>query len=331
MPDQARNPQPRSRPAVAVVSPADPGATAAREVLRVHLHTLTQEEAAARGGDVEGVHRLRVGTRRLRAALRVFGALLPPDEVTRAESGLQWMGREIGAVRDLDVLKIALSKQSRRLDPELQRALRPVHRHIVERRRVALAAMIEALDSPRYRELLTLLQGLVQRRARLQSGSPIGEIAPDIVRPAWRALVRAHRRLESNASAEHYHRLRVRAKRLRYTLESLQTLGGKRVRRTIERLVGLQDLLGAQQDAVTQCAWLRGYASATDSSPVPPVTLLAIGAVIQTLARRERRCRARVPAQWKQLAARGLQRKVHAELHYPGQRPRPVRLLRTGS
>jgi CHAD domain-containing protein len=241
------------------------------------------------------------------------------------------MGREIGAVRDLDVLKIALSKQSRRIDPELQRALRPLHRQIVERRRVALAAMIEVLDSSRYRELLSLLRGLVQTRARLESASPIGEIAPDIVRPAWRALVRAHRRLENDESAEHYHRLRVRAKRLRYTLESLQTLGGKRVRRTIEQLVDLQDLLGAHQDAVSQGAWMRGYASAADSPPIPPLTLLAIGAVTQTLARRERRSRRRVPAAWRRIAARGLQRKVLAELHYPGQRPRPVRLLRTGS
>jgi CHAD domain-containing protein len=296
--------------------------------LRAHLRTFTREEDGARCGEVEGVHRFRVGTRRLRAALRLLGSFLPAKEAARATRSLQWLGQAIGQVRDLDVLKLAVSTESRGLDPELRVALRPLHRAIAERRASALALMIRALNSPRYRDALLLFDGLTVAEAHARAAATIGERAPELVRPVWSAVVRARRRLDAEESAENYHRLRVSVKRLRYTLESLQTLGAKRVRRTIEQLVAVQDVLGAHQDAVTQIAWLRAYA---DGAAVPPVTLLATGALMQALARRARRCRARLPQRWKGLAKRGLQRKVLAELSHPPQQVRPVRLLQRAS
>lgn len=289
--------------------------------MRVHVHTLTQEEDGARRGTVESVHRFRVGTRRLRATLRLLGSYLPAKEAARATRNLQWLGQAIGRVRDLDVLKLAVAKQSRSFDADLQRALRPLHRTIAERRAAALALMIRALNSPRYRDFLLLLDGLTRAETHPRAAAPIGALAPELVRPVWSAVVRAHRRLDGEESAENYHRLRVTVKRLRYALESLQTLGAKRVRRTTEQLVALQDLLGAHQDAVTQAAWLRAYA---DSAAAPPATLLAAGALMQTLARRARRSRARLPRQWKGFAKRGLQRKVLLELYHPPQQIGPI-------
>src|SRR5256885_16469029 len=113
------------RPAGLVLSPDDSAAAAARAVLRYHLRAFASAEPSARAGEIEPVHQLRVATRRLRAALRLFAPLLPARFAAAAHRDLAWLARAIGAVRDLDVLGETLRKQAVRLDPELRPAAGP--------------------------------------------------------------------------------------------------------------------------------------------------------------------------------------------------------------
>ena len=72
-------------------------------VLRRQLAILRDKEPGTRlGEDPEELHDMRVATRRVRAALALFAAVLPVRaQVFREELG--WLGRLLGAVRDLDV------------------------------------------------------------------------------------------------------------------------------------------------------------------------------------------------------------------------------------
>jgi CHAD domain-containing protein len=126
----------------------------------------------------------------------------------------------------------------------------------------------------------------------------LGALAPELVRPLVRALVRAGRRIDDRSPPEALHRVRVRAKRLRYALETLSGLGGRRLARVLRRLERLQELLGDYQDAVTQAAWLRRW---SEEARVPRLTLLATGALIDRLGRRARRRRARFARAWRRL------------------------------
>jgi len=78
----------------------------------------------------------------------------------------------------------------------------------------------------------------------------------------------------------------------------LRGLGGRSLRRCIERLERLQDVLGASQDAVTQIAWLRTYAGGPG---VDAPSLLPVGALIQDLARRAEKRRRRALDKWTKL------------------------------
>jgi CHAD domain-containing protein len=307
----------------AAVSPSDPTAAAARKVLREHLGRLIEQQPAAQRGDVEGVHQLRVATRRARATLRLFSGVLPTRETARANRSLVWLGGAIGEVRDLDVLGLAVAKNRQRLDPTLQRALRPLEQTIAARRRIAHAHLLKILDSSRYATALGNVDALSRTEHRTPRDTRLSDSAAELVRPVWLSARRAAQRLQNESSPDNYHRLRVRVKRLRYALESLQPLGGKKVRRTIKRMQELQDLLGASQDAATQTAWLRAYA---EESGAPTVTLLAIGALIQVLTRRGRRGRARALKAWKDLEDRSLRSKVLGELSQH-RRPRLVRAV----
>ncbi|MGA8568903.1 MAG: CHAD domain-containing protein, partial [Candidatus Binataceae bacterium] len=72
--------------------------------IAVHLRAMTADHDKAVTGDVEAIHRLRVATRRLRAALRMLREVAPNDEAESAADELGWLCGAIGAVRDLDVL-----------------------------------------------------------------------------------------------------------------------------------------------------------------------------------------------------------------------------------
>src|SRR4029079_19520510 len=78
------------------------------------------------GLDDEDLHKMRVATRRQRAAWRIFGEAFRPNRTRRYRSGLRETAARLGAVRDLDV-QLELAGQHR---PDLpapeQRALEPL-------------------------------------------------------------------------------------------------------------------------------------------------------------------------------------------------------------
>jgi CHAD domain-containing protein len=61
-------------------------------------------EAALEGTDIEGVHDMRVGTRRLRAALEQFRDVFPKRRYRTMIRKIKTLADALGDVRDLDVL-----------------------------------------------------------------------------------------------------------------------------------------------------------------------------------------------------------------------------------
>lgn len=100
--------------------------------------------------DPEGVHQLRVITRRLRSELRVLRPIMTTVPFERMDRRLRWLGGALGRQRDLDILHEVLTKEASESTyvedvvlPDLGLARRR------ERRRLG-----ETLDSPRYALLL---------------------------------------------------------------------------------------------------------------------------------------------------------------------------------
>ena len=63
----------------------------------------TQEPYAWEAVHIEGVHQLRVTTRRVRAALRAFANVLPKKSTGVLLNDIRWLTDVLGKVRDLDV------------------------------------------------------------------------------------------------------------------------------------------------------------------------------------------------------------------------------------
>lgn len=295
----------------AAPSPTDPAAKAAAAAIAFQLRAMTAEQAGAASGDVEAIHRLRVATRRLRAALRMLREVAPGDQAESAADELGWLCGAIGAVRDLDVLAQMLEDRATRLETDFIRALAPLSHTIRRQRAVEQERLVAALESERCR-------GLVQRLGAVASepaadSVTLGAMAARLVRPQLRATLRAGAGLDEASTPETLHRLRVRVKKLRYALEPLRGVGGKPARRMLRRLERVQERVGLYHDAATAAAWLRGWAAETHDAPA--AAMMAAGALIHSLERRIRRLRARSLKAWRRANMEELARAVLCELN----------------
>ena len=93
---------------------------------------------------------MRVATRRMRAALRVFADYLDAAEYKPFLRMVRMTGRELGAVRDLDVFRIKTQAYVDSLLPEEQSGLDPLMDAWAAERERARGELIEYLDSDRY-------------------------------------------------------------------------------------------------------------------------------------------------------------------------------------
>jgi CHAD domain-containing protein len=292
-------------------SSTDPAAKAAAAAIAAQLRAMTAEHANAVAGDAEAIHRLRVATRRLRAALRMRREVAPTSEADSAADELAWLCGAIGAVRDLDVLAQLLQDRATRLEPDFIRALEPLSDTIRHQRTTEQERLVAALDSERYRGLVQRLGAVAPQPAA--DGVTLGAVAVRLVRPQLRAMLRAGAGLDEASPPETLHRLRVRVKKLRYTLEPLRAVGGKPARRMLRRLERVQERVGMYHDAVSVTAWLHGWA--TESHDAPAMAMMAVGALIHSFERRIRRLRTRSLKAWRRADVDDLARATLDELN----------------
>ena len=248
------------------------------------------------GEDPEGVHRARVATRRLRSHLQTFRPLVDQQWSDRLRAELQWLGAELGHVRDADVLLGKIIAHTNELSAELQTASRVIVDGLRAQRDRNRATLLEAMRSPRYVNLLEdLIDGAREPQMRADRGD---DLVVDSVhrmtrhpRKRLRATVKA---LPDAPSADQLHEVRKRAKQTRYAYESTATVVGTSARRTAARLTELQDLLGEHHDAIVAFDWLR--AAASDQAD-PEVAFVA-GVIAERFVAEERRVGNRWRAAW---------------------------------
>ncbi len=103
----------------AELAPEDQFCSAMSKLIATRYETLWKTmPAAIAGDDIEGVHDVRVASRRLRAAMDVAVACFPSDWYRPLHKNAKAITSSLGAVRDLDVQIEALSFQRLNSPPE---------------------------------------------------------------------------------------------------------------------------------------------------------------------------------------------------------------------
>src|SRR5262249_41583926 len=102
-------------------------------------------------GDPEGVHQMRVGLRRLRAALSLFKTLIEGRELNTVKTDLKWLTEQLADARDFDVL---VSKSVAPLKQDAPAGLPALERALEARRAHGFAQAQKAVRSARYRRVV---------------------------------------------------------------------------------------------------------------------------------------------------------------------------------
>ena len=215
------------------------------------------QDAGTRG-DPEIVHKARVSIRRMRAALRVFGALLErKTAVRRAQKALKRLGKALGEARDWDVVQARLLPERR---AELahavgEDAMRRVARRAQLARARANTAARRFVAGERFESWLVRVEELklALDRAPATSNTP-ADVTVDKA-AANRALARQGARVLrlgvrlTELDGTRRHRLRIEAKRLRYAVELCAPVIPRHGRKQwLRTLKGLQEVLGTIND-----------------------------------------------------------------------------------
>ena len=198
--------------------------------------------------DPEYIHQMRVATRRLRAAMRLFAPALPEHLAESLRAPLSALTKELGRARDLDVLLTEIANPVLSALPNEPRLL-ALASDITNRRYTARAQAVALLAAPDYgRMLLTALESLHAMPATEAPMIALLSFASERLKRLRKKL----RRLAVAADIEDpasLHALRIGVKRLRYALEFFSPLTPEGAsRRMLKQLTAVQDTLGQLND-----------------------------------------------------------------------------------
>ena len=290
--------------------PADPAIHLAYGCLLEQFEEmLVQEPRAWEGLDPEGVHKMRVATRRLRSALRAFKKVLPVS-IRSFNGEFKWLAAALGGVRDLDVAMGNLPHFLSGIPPEDAAHLNAYQQYLADRWQEERRRLLACLTSRRYGRLKTGFAGSLARgpsaRAMDTLGSiTIGDAAQLLIGKRYRVVLRRGREIISVSGDESLHALRIQCKRLRYLLEFFRPTYGGLLKADITRLKKLQDVLGDFQDACVAGQFLRHYAEGLPMRTSNRGQLLALGQLIGSQDHRAARCRADFALAWERFDSTG--------------------------
>lgn len=230
-------------------------AEAFQMIARSCLSQVVRNEALfRRTRDTEALHQMRVGFRRLNAAISFFKPILPDRESRDVKARLRWAGKQLGPARDLDVLISSVRK------PADLGAHAAELRKAEKKRAKAYDILLKTLSSPRF--MRTVLQAAAwiesgrwltrgRRDLRALRERPLRGYAPEGLSRRWKPIRKRLKRIAALEPKDR-HALRLRVKKLRYACEFLEGLFGVSSKKSesswLAALKRLQDILGELND-----------------------------------------------------------------------------------
>ncbi len=256
------------KPPPITFDPDTPMGVVGQRILQHHFALMLRNEAGTREGkDIEALHDMRVATRRMRAALRVFAPFYRRRTQRKLAKSLRTAGRALGKVRDWDVFLENARRYQAEMSPQAD--FEALLADWQAQRDIAQVQLRAWLSGKAYASLVARLESFIQE-------PPVRDLPPNMpqhVRTVVPSLVYArlsnmlaYESLLSTADVTQLHALRIAAKRLRYTLEFFSDVLGEESTAVIEVIKRLQDHLGALNDANVACTRLTHMLSTWDET-----------------------------------------------------------------
>lgn len=256
---------------------ADAFRIAARNCLRQALANLP----GTRAGHAEALHQMRVGLRRLRAAVTLFGDVVEGPERRHIAAELKWIASQLSPARDLDVFISDILEPHREAYPD-DPGWKSLQGQLQKSRSEAYKAAVAATGSARFRLALLDLGAWIEfgdwtHESNRLAREPVAAYAAAKLSKLRRSVLKKGDNLRKLSVPER-HRLRIRAKRMRYGGEFFgETFAGKgnakRRRKLLAALENLQDTLGVLNDIANRQTFMNAGRNRLQlgTQPVPKV------------------------------------------------------------
>lgn len=223
---------------------------ALQQIGRNGMAQLLRNEPAVLAGQPEGIHQMRVAMRRIRSAVSSLRKTLPAEDRRWVEEELGRIGGALGPVRNIDVFATELLPAARAGLPE-KAGSDELAETLGRLREGGYDRVKEAILSEQYADATLRLLRWFETRGRDNPSPPhprIGKIAPLVLDRRRRKLRRRSKGFGRLTPWER-HKLRIAAKKLRYTIELFGCLlDADDLRKYLGKLKGLQDDLGYAND-----------------------------------------------------------------------------------
>lgn len=216
--------------------------------------------------DIEYVHRARVSCRRLNAALSVFDGYFEKDKAKSWEKSIKQLLHALGDARDTDVqieflkthitaveseeernfidfLMLSKTKERENLQPKVSLAIDLIKEQGVLEQMLAECSSILANPAENEAKAATLSYAHLHISSRLEE------------------LLSFKRFVKKEKEAEAHHKMRIAAKRLRYSTEIFSKLYLEGMENEIESLKKLQDVIGEMHDCDVWLTYLSSFES----------------------------------------------------------------------
>ncbi|MFD4504005.1 CHAD domain-containing protein [Streptomyces sp. NPDC058457] len=232
--------------------------------VRAQRDAIVELDPAVRLDTEEGVHDMRIATRRLRSTFRTFGRVLDRQVTDPIADELKWLAGELGVGRDQEVLAERLLAGLADVPPALVDG--PVHdrlHHWAEAsERGSRSRLLGVLDSKRYLALLDTLDALAADPPLLKAaaGNPEEVLAKAVRRDFAKVTDLIETGMAQPPGHDRdlgLHEARKKAKRTRYAAEAARPALGRPAKTMLKSMKSLQTMLGEHQDSVMARETLR--------------------------------------------------------------------------
>ncbi len=233
-----------------------------RLILRSRFEEMrAYRDAALDWSDIEGVHDMRVASRRLRSALRDFKPYLRERKFRRSNKALKNVADALGAVRDQDVAIVALEELALSAPSGVAAGIEQFADERRLKRDIARSELEQAITDEALAKLekefnSALESGLKVSRRRKTRGVARKPAESLNCRDAGRDVITERFRELQDLSASLYrphkirplHEMRIAAKRLRYAIELFAPCWNEPLASIAKEIAKMQTSLGELHD-----------------------------------------------------------------------------------
>jgi CHAD domain-containing protein len=266
-----------------------PGITcegAAAEAIRLVLNTRFQEMCALRDraldwSDPEGVHDMRVSSRRLRGAFRDFMPYLHKRSLSVVLKQIRDLADALGRVRDQDVAVMGLQKLAAGAPVEAASMLDQLIRVREEIRKQARKDLQKSLQKGQLKQLQSdFVAAMDSAMANSKPTRPKNaqgkvevtyrDVARSTIMERLKEVEKLSDGLYQPLRIKPLHKMRIAAKRLRYALELFEPCWGPGFSLFAKKVAALQTSLGELHDSDIWIETLGEHLKSKEKQPKDP-------------------------------------------------------------